>query len=388
MADRSLSAYVHVPFCSSRCGYCDFNTYTAAELSRDDTKVSVQNYAEYVVREIELTATSGESPFANDERNLETVFFGGGTPTLLAPADLIAVLTSLKRSFGLAADVEVTIEANPDSVTLQYLEQLRVGGFNRISFGHQSSSKTVLQVLDRTHTAGRTWEAVQWAKEAGFDHINVDLIYASPLETDEDLELTLSELAVAPIDHVSAYSLIVEPGTRMASKVNRGELPPPSDDVAAHRYAMIERRLADLGFSWYEVSNWAKPDSECRHNLAYWKNQDWLGVGPGAHGHNEGLRQWKIKHPAAWAQALNSGSLPVADQEELTDSEVQHENIMLGLRLRSGLALEVLSAQGRHQAEQAVSEGLLEPAEFAQGRAVLTFKGRLLADGLVARLWD
>ncbi len=388
MADRSLSAYVHVPFCSSRCGYCDFNTYTAAELSRDDTKVSVQNYAQYVVREIDLTARNEESPFANDQRQLDTVFFGGGTPTLLTPADLIAILKALKNGFGLATDAEVTIEANPDSVTLDYLEELRAGGFTRISFGHQSSSKTVLQVLERTHTAGRTWEAVQWAKEAGFDHINVDLIYASPLETDDDLELTLTELAAAPIDHVSAYSLIVEPGTRMAGKVNRGELPPPSDDVAAHRYEMIERRLVDLGFSWYEVSNWAKPNGQCRHNLAYWQNQDWLGIGPGAHGHIEGLRQWKVKHPAAWAQALSSGLLPIADQEELSAPEVKHEDIMLGLRLRSGLALEVLSEQAVHEAELAVAEGLLEASDFMQGRAVLTLSGRLLADGLVARLWD
>ena len=388
MAVRSLSAYVHVPFCSSRCGYCDFNTYTASELSRDDTKVSVQNYAQYVVREIELTATNYDSPFANDSRHLETVFFGGGTPTLLSAADLTRILTSLESKFGLAETAEVTIEANPDSVTADYLEELRSGGFTRISFGHQSSSPNVLQVLDRTHTAGRTWEAVQWAQSAGFLHISVDLIYASPLETDADLELTLSELAAAPIDHVSAYSLIVEPGTRMASRVNRGELPPPSDDVAAHRYEMIERQLADLGFSWYEVSNWAKPGGECRHNIGYWRNQDWLGIGPGAHAHQDGLRRWNVKHPATWGQSINAGVLPIAGQEHLSPADVRHEEVMLGLRLRSGLPLNQLSPGGRQEAELAVREGLLEPLAFADGLAVLTYRGRLLADGLVARFWD
>jgi len=384
MASRSLGAYVHVPFCGSRCGYCDFNTYTASELQRDGTSVSADTYAQRVINEIKLTAEK-KSDFI---KPLETVFFGGGTPTLLPANDLSQILAQLGQTYGLAQDCEVTTEANPDSVDKEYLETLRAGGFTRISFGHQSSSQKVLQVLDRTHTAGRTWQAVDWAKEVGFAHVSVDLIYGSPHETDEDLQLTLDEVAGAPVDHVSAYSLIVEPGTRLAATIKRGELPAPSDDVAAARYEMIDKVLTGMGMTWYEVSNWSLPDGECRHNIAYWRNQDWLGIGPGAHAHFDGLRQWNVKHPAAWAALVDSGEMPVADSEQLSTLDVAHENIMLALRLRSGLALSELSAAALIQAELALTDGLLAPQQFADGLAVLTFKGRLLADGLVARLWD
>ena len=384
MASRSLGAYVHVPFCGSRCGYCDFNTYTASELQRDGTSVSADTYAQRVISEIKLTAEK-KSDFV---KPLETIFFGGGTPTLLPAKDLTQILAQLGQTYGLAQNCEVTTEANPDSVDKEYLETLRTGGFTRISFGHQSSSQKVLQVLDRTHTAGRTWQAVDWAKEVGFAHVSVDLIYGSPHETDEDLQLTLDEVAGAPVDHVSAYSLIVEPGTRLAATIKRGELPAPSDDVAAARYKMIDKALTGMGMTWYEVSNWSLPGGECRHNIAYWRNQDWLGIGPGAHAHFDGLRQWNVKHPAAWAALVDSGEMPVADSEQLSVLDVAHENIMLALRLRSGLALSEISAAALVQAELAQTDGLLDPQQFANGLAVLTFKGRLLADGLVARLWD
>ena len=384
MASRSLGAYVHVPFCGSRCGYCDFNTYTASELQRDGTSVSADTYAQRVISEIKLTAEK-KSDFV---KPLETIFFGGGTPTLLPAKDLTQILAQLGQTYGLAQNCEVTTEANPDSVDKEYLETLRTGGFTRISFGHQSSSQKVLQVLDRTHTAGRTWQAVDWAKEVGFAHVSVDLIYGSPHETDEDLQLTLDEVACAPVDHVSAYSLIVEPGTRLAATIKRGELPAPSDDVAAARYKMIDKALTGMGMTWYEVSNWSLPGGECRHNIAYWRNQDWLGIGPGAHAHFDGLRQWNVKHPAAWAALVDSGEMPVADSEQLSVLDVAHENIMLALRLRSGLALSEISAAALVQAELAQTDGLLDPQQFANGLAVLTFKGRLLADGLVARLWD
>ncbi len=384
MTNRSLGAYVHVPFCGSRCGYCDFNTYTASELQRDGTSVSAQTYAQRVLSEISLTAEK-KSEFVQP---LETIFFGGGTPTLLTAPDLTSILAQLGETYGLAQGCEVTTEANPDSVDREYLETLRAGGFTRISFGHQSSSQKVLQVLDRTHTAGRTWQAVEWAKEVGFEHVSVDLIYGSPHETDEDLQLTLDEVAVAPVDHVSAYSLIVEPGTRLAATIKRGELPAPSDDVAAARYEMIDKALTAMGMTWYEVSNWSLSGGQCRHNIAYWRNQDWLGIGPGAHAHFDGLRQWNVKHPAAWAALVDSGEMPVADSEQLSSADVVHENIMLALRLRSGLALTELSPPALVQADLALTDGLLEPEQFANGLAVLTFKGRLLADGLVARLWD
>lgn len=375
---RTLSAYVHIPFCATRCGYCDFNTYTALELQRDGTTVTSSNYAEFLAREIELTASAQP-----DSRALHSVFFGGGTPTMIGAVGLTAILDSLKSTYELAPGAEVTTEANPDSVTREDLDRLRQSGFTRLSFGHQSSAAHVLQVLERTHTPGKTWQAVQWAHEVGFEHISIDLIYGTPGETDADIELAMREISQAPVDHVSAYSLIVEPGTRLASAVNRGDIPMPSDDLAAHRYELIDNSLASLGMSWYEVSNWSKPGGECQHNIAYWRNQDWFGFGPGAHAHQDGTRSWTVKHPAAWAARIANGELPVADSELLQPEERHMEDVMLALRLSSGLDLSILDADGRDEAVKARSEGLLE---IAGERAVLTRNGRLLADGLIARL--
>ena len=380
---RTLSAYVHIPFCASRCGYCDFNTYTAAELQRDGTSITAATYPDRVIGEVNWLRK--ENP--TDDRALSTVFFGGGTPTLIDSKELVRILQSLKSSYGFTNDAEVTTEANPDSVTLQDLEVLREGGFTRISFGHQSSAANVLALLERTHTPGKTWQAVSDARADGFAHVSVDLIYGSPGETDADLAETLDQVSVADVDHVSAYSLIVEPGTRLAARVARGEIPNPSDDVAAHRYELIDSKLRTLGMTWYEVSNWAKPGGECRHNIAYWRNQDWLGIGPGAHAHSAGTRSWNLKHPAAWAARIDEGISATAESEVLEPTDIAHEDIMLGLRLREGLPLSALGQAGLSQAQLAVDEGLLVPEDFAEGKAVLTFQGRLLADGLVARLW-
>jgi putative oxygen-independent coproporphyrinogen III oxidase len=380
---RTLSAYVHIPFCASRCGYCDFNTYTAAELQRDGTSITAATYPDRVIGEVNWLRK--ENP--TDDRALSTVFFGGGTPTLIDSKELVRILQSLKSSYGFTNDAEVTTEANPDSVTLQDLKVLREGGFTRISFGHQSSAANVLALLERTHTPGKTWQAVSDARSAGFAHVSVDLIYGSPGETDADLAETLDQVASADVDHVSAYSLIVEPGTRLAARVARGEIPNPSDDVAAHRYELIDSKLRTLGMTWYEVSNWAKPGGECRHNIAYWRNQDWLGIGPGAHAHSAGTRSWNLKHPAAWAARIDEGISATAESEVLEPTDIAHEDIMLGLRLREGLPLSALGQAGLSQAQLAVDEGLLVPEDFAEGKAVLTFQGRLLADGLVARLW-
>jgi len=380
---RTLSAYVHIPFCASRCGYCDFNTYTAAELQRDGTSITAATYPDRVIAEVNWLRNDQ----ASDDRRLSTVFFGGGTPTLIDSKELVRILQSLKSTYGFTDDVEVTTEANPDSVTLQDLETLHAGGFTRVSFGHQSSAANVLALLERTHTPGKTWQAVSDARGAGFEHVSVDLIYGSPGETDVDLAQTLDEVAAADVDHVSAYSLIVEPGTRLAARVARGEVPNPSDDVAAHRYELIDEKLHTLGMTWYEVSNWAKPGGECLHNIAYWRNQDWLGIGPGAHAHATGTRSWNLKHPAAWAARVDEGISASAESEVLAPSDIRHEEIMLGLRLREGLPLSTLAETGMAQAKLAVDEGLLVPEYFTEGKAVLTFKGRLLADGLVARLW-
>jgi len=380
---RTLGAYVHVPFCASRCGYCDFNTYTAAELQRDETVITAVTYAQRVVAEIEWT----KSQTPQDVRPISTVFFGGGTPTLLAARDLVLILDALRKNYGLDPVAEVTTEANPDSVDLEYLRTLKDGGFTRISFGHQSSAPNVLALLERTHTPGKTWQAIKWAREVGFEHVSVDLIYGSPGETEEDLANTLADVAKADVDHVSAYSLIVEPGTRLAARVARGEVPSPSDDVAATRYAIIDKHLSEMGLSWYEVSNWSRQGAECQHNLAYWRNQDWLGIGPGAHAHTAGTRSWNVKHPAAWAARVDAMESPALESEVLTSVDIAHEEIMLRLRLREGLPLGVLSEDGLKEAKQAVLDGLLDSAKFESDLAVLTFKGRLLADGLVARLW-
>jgi oxygen-independent coproporphyrinogen-3 oxidase len=381
---RTLGAYVHVPFCATRCGYCDFNTYTAQELQRDGTTVSTATYVDRVISEV----TRQRTALGNNSQPLTSVFFGGGTPTLLGSSELVRALTSLKKEFGLLVNAEITTEVNPDSVNAHDLEILREGGFTRVSFGHQSSAPKVLQLLERTHTPGRTWEAVNWANEAGFEHISVDLIYGSPNETQAELELTLSEVIAADIDHVSAYSLIVEPGTKLAAQVARGEVNAPSDDVAASRYELIDQQLSSAGFEWYEVSNWAKPGGECKHNLNYWHNQDWIGIGPGAHAHINGLRTWMIKHPAAWAAQVDQNEEPIDGSEVLSATEIANENIMLGLRLRDGIELATLSSAGIEQANEAVTQGLLYSDLFTLGRVVLTPKGRLLADGLVSRLWN
>jgi oxygen-independent coproporphyrinogen-3 oxidase len=376
IGSRRFGVYVHVPFCASRCGYCDFNTYTATELGGG---ASQADYALTVARELELAATV----LGPDRPSASTVFFGGGTPTLLPAEDLIALLGSVCDGFGLAPDVEVTTEANPESVDLDCLRALRRGGFTRISFGMQSTAPGVLAVLERQHTAGRATQAVADAHRAGFEHVNVDLIYGTPGETDEDWRRSLTAAVDSGADHVSAYSLIVEPGTRLAARVGRGELPKPDEDVLADRYAIAEEVLGAAGFEWYEVSNWAKtPSARAHHNLLYWTGADWWGVGPGAHSHIGGVRWWNVKHPRDYAERLMARCSPAAARESLTDEERRTERVLLELRLSDGLPLAVLDAEGAQAADRAAAEGLLEPAALADGVARLSFRGRLLADSV------
>jgi putative oxygen-independent coproporphyrinogen III oxidase len=383
LGDRmtALGFYVHIPFCASRCGYCDFNTYTAEELIADGSSVTRSTYVDRAIAEIRMARAALE-----DERSVSTVFFGGGTPTLLDPSDLVRVLDVIRQEFGLADDAEITTEANPDSVDPASLQTLRDGGFNRISLGHQSSAQHVLKVLDRTHTPGRSLQSVDEARAAGFEHVNLDLIYGTPGERDDDLRRTLDDVLSTQVDHVSAYSLIVEPGTRLAAQVGRGEVPMPDDDTAASRYELIDSTLSAAGLGWYEVSNWARPGSECRHNLAYWRTDDWWGVGPGAHSHVAGQRWWNIKHPAAYAAKIDAGTSPEAERETVDEQTRYTEEVMLRLRLREGLSLERLDESGRAAALTLRETGLLEATEWAAGRAVLTARGRLLADRVVRDL--
>ncbi len=376
---RGLSAYVHVPFCASRCGYCDFNTYTAAELG-GAPGASREAYLDAVAAEIGLAAR-----VLGTTRSLDTVFFGGGTPTLLPAADLGGILASLRDTFGLSADAEVTTEANPESVTPESLSALVAAGFTRISFGMQSNAPGVLRVLDRTHTPGRALEAVGWAREAGFGSVSLDLIYGSPTETADDWRRSLdAALSVEP-DHVSAYALIVEDGTPLARRIRRGELASTDDDVQAERYEVADQVLREAGLDWYEVSNWSRPSQACRHNLAYWRGADWWGIGPGAHSHVGGVRWWNVKHPRSYAERLAVGDSPAAGRESLSAHERRVERVLLELRLAEGLDLGVLTGSEQRRVPGIVSSGL---ASLVGDRLVLSQRGRLLADAVIRDLLD
>lgn len=372
MSRRPLGFYVHVPFCATRCGYCDFNTYTAEELGAGASR---STYADTVISEI-CWARSQMS----DDRPVSTVFVGGGTPTLLGAGDLVRIREAIDVEFGLEPGAEVTTEANPDSVSPAMLQELREGGFTRVSFGVQSLAPHVLDVLERTHTPGRALEAISEARAAGFTHVSADLIYATPGETDDDLAASVAAVLDAGVDHLSAYSLIVEDGTRLAARVRRGELPAPDDDVAADRYRIVDAMASAAGLDWYEVSNWARPGSECRHNLGYWSDADWWGAGPGAHGHLDGRRWWNLKHPAAYARALAEGQSPLAGEETVDEEGRALEQVMLGVRIRAGIPRAGLPDDA---VAQLVAEGLVE---VSRDRVVLTSSGRLLADAVVRRL--
>ncbi len=380
---RPFAIYLHVPFCASRCGYCDFNTYTATELGPGASR---EEYPEHAAAEIRFAAgvlaAQGVAP-----PPVSTVFVGGGTPTLLTPRQLGGLLQVVRDEFGLAPDAEVTVESNPDSVDAKALEGLVAAGFTRISFGMQSSSTRVLQILDRTHTPGRAAECARWAREAGFAGVNLDLIYGTPGETDADWENSIAAALAAAPDHVSAYALIVEDGTRLAARVRRGELPAPDDDVLAARYEIADAAFGAAGLSWYEVSNWAtSPAARCRHNVLYWTGADWWGIGPGAHSHVGGVRWWNVRHPREYAARIGTGASPGAGREVLSADERHLEHVLLGIRLVEGLALADLDPAGRHAAERAAADGLLDATALAVGRAVLTLRGRLLADAVVRSL--
>ncbi|MEU2362135.1 radical SAM family heme chaperone HemW [Streptomyces noursei] len=385
-AERPLGFYLHVPYCATRCGYCDFNTYTASELrGPGGALASRENYADTLVEEVRLA----RKVLGDDPRPVETVFVGGGTPTLLPAADLGRMLAALRDEFGLAPHAEITTEANPESVDPRYLAELRAAGFNRVSFGMQSARQHVLKVLDRTHTPGRPEACVAEARAAGFAHVNLDLIYGTPGESDDDWRASLEAATAAGPDHVSAYALIVEEGTQLARRIRRGEVPMTDDDVHADRYLIAEEHLTAAGFSWYEVSNWATTEAaRCRHNELYWTGADWWGAGPGAHSHVGGVRWWNVKHPAAYAQALAEGRSPGAGRELLADEDRRVERILLELRLADGCPLDLLAPAGARAAARAVADGLLAPGPYEAGRAVLTLRGRLLADAVVRDLVD
>ena len=375
--------YIHVPFCTTRCGYCDFNTYTAQELGNGAGSVSQGTYADTVIAEIRLA----REILPASTPPVSTVFVGGGTPTLLPADDLALILREIDTQFGIAPGAEVTTEANPETVSQAYLAHLRAAGFTRLSLGMQSAAAHVLQVLDRVHTPGRPQQAVAEARAAGFEHVNLDLIYGSPKETDADWQLSLDAAIAAGPDHVSAYALIVEEGTALARQVARGIVPAPDDDVLADRYVQADETLRRAGFEWYEVSNWARsPQAQCAHNMLYWRGHNWWGAGPGAHSHVGGVRWWNVKHPASYAQRLAEAISPAAGRETLGPDSRQMERIMLAVRLREGIGTAELSPHGLIRAQEAVGRQLIDRQMWDLGRIVLTQRGRLLADAVVRDL--
>ena len=379
-SDTPFGVYVHVPFCRTRCGYCDFNTYTATELGGGGSQAA---YPGLVGAEIDLAAET----LPAGRTRVATVFFGGGTPTLLRPAEIAGMLARIDQAFGLEDDAEVTVEANPESVGPAELEQLRAGGVTRVSFGMQSSVPHVLRTLDREHQPGRTGDCVRWARAAGFEQVSLDLIYGTPGESDDDWRASLAAAIEADPDHVSAYALIVEEGTRLAAKVRRGEIAAPDDDAMADRYLIADDLLAAAGFDWYELSNWAKNDkAHCRHNLLYWAGGNWWGFGPGAHSHVGGVRWWNVRHPTAYAQRLAAGHSPAAARERLTPAERHMEEIMLRARLAEGLSLTLLTPGALAAAGRSRAGGLIDGDAYASGRLVLTRQGRLLADAVIRDL--
>jgi|SRR4051794_2503842 putative oxygen-independent coproporphyrinogen III oxidase len=385
LGQRPFGLYVHVPFCSTRCGYCDFNTYTAAELGTGPATVSPGSYPDLAIAELRFA----RQVLADADVRVSTVFFGGGTPTLLPPSALGRILRAIGTEFGLAPGAEVTTEANPESVDAASLRELRSQGVTRISFGMQSAVPGVLAVLDRVHRPGRPAQCAAWARAAGFEHVSLDLIYGTPGESAADWQRSLDAAVAAGPDHVSAYALTVETGTRLAARVRRGELAAPDDDVLADRYVAADETLSAAGYRWYEISNWAAgAAARCAHNRLYWTDGDWWGIGPGAHSHVGGTRWWNVRHPSGYAGRIAAGVSPGQAREVLTEDERQLERVMLLIRLAEGCPVGVLGPAGRANAESVVADGLAEPGALADGRIVLTRRGRLLADAVTRKLTE
>lgn len=380
LADTRLGVYLHVPYCSVRCGYCDFNTYTLTELGPG---ASTATFADQALAELDLAVRV----LGEHVRPVDTVFVGGGTPTLLPAADLVRCVDGIRQRFGLAPGAEVTTEANPDSVTAADLAELAAGGFTRVSIGMQSVVPHVLRTLDRTHDPAGVATAVAGARAAGLA-TSVDLIYGTPGESLDDWRASLDAAVALEPDHVSAYALVVEEGTRLATQVRRGEVAMPEGDDEADKYELADEVLAAAGFEWYEVSNWSRSAAgRCRHNEGYWRGDAWWGVGPGAHSHVGGVRWWNVKHPRTYAARLGVGRSPAAGRETLTPEQRHDEEVLLGVRLREGLPVGALDADGRAAVAGLVVDGLVDGrAAVRDRRVVLTRRGRLLADAVVRRL--
>lgn len=378
----NLAFYIHIPYCVKRCGYCDFNTYTPAELQITEGLAQISNsYIDLLVKEIEFARNQvGESAI------VPSIFFGGGTPSLMEESDIKRVITAISEQFKLDSIAEVTLETNPDTVTKEKLKQFYDAGINRISFGMQSSVLHVLKTLDRTHNPENLPQVTKWASEVGFKEISVDLIYGTPGESKQDWQQSIDSALALPISHISAYALIVEEGTKLAAQIKRGEIAKPDDDLTAEKYIMADKAFTEAGFNWYELSNWAKPNSQSKHNLAYWLGHNWWGAGPGAHSHIDGKRFWNVKHPNLYKQKIQANETVVLESEVLESSQIESERLMLSIRLPQGLEKNTLNNQQILELTDYVNSGHLDQENWNMGRATLTLDGRLIADRIVREI--
>lgn len=398
-----FEVYIHVPFCMRRCGYCDFNTYTAIDMGGGASR---GNYANMVIREMAIVRDWQER-HGIVEPPADTVFFGGGTPTILKAADLVAMLDAVRETWGIADNAEITTEANPDTVNADYVRELADGGFNRISFGMQSAVPHVLKTLDRTHTPENVEAGISAANAAGM-RSSVDLIYGAPGESLDDWRTSVNTALDLEVNHISAYALTVAPNTTMGRRIAAGMLPTPDDDDEAAKYEIADALLSAAGLEWYEISNWARPGYESRHNLGYWRNVDWAGLGPGAYSHYDAvalsergtarrgqadgedsataLRSWDIAHPRLWGSAISEGGIPWAGSENITVEENLEETIMLGLRIREGLDIARLgNAIAETTWRELEHDGLIT---IEHHHAIPTLRGRLLNDTIIAKLLE
>jgi oxygen-independent coproporphyrinogen-3 oxidase len=378
----NLAFYIHIPYCIKRCGYCDFNTYTPGELQITTGLNDISNsYIDLLIKEIELArAEVGENV------SVPSIFFGGGTPSLMQASDIGRVISTIKNRFNLSAEAEITMECNPDTVSKESLTQFKAVGVNRLSFGMQSAVKHVLETLDRTHNPDNLLQVTNWADQIGFKEISVDLIYGTPGESISDWQASIDAALSLPITHISAYALIVEEGTKLAAQIKRGQVNPVDDDLAAEKYLIADQAFTSAGFDWYELSNWAKPNSASKHNLAYWLGDNWWGAGPGAHSHLNGWRFWNVKHPNLYKEKIESNQSPIAGSESLEELQRESERLMLSLRLPTGVAKKTLNEQQLLELSEYVESGHLDQSNWNEGRATLTVDGRLIADRILRQI--
>ena len=378
----NLAFYIHIPYCVKRCGYCDFNTYTPSELKVTEGLAQISNsYIDLLLMEIKAAKVQ-----VGQSANVPSIFFGGGTPSLMQPDDIGRVISTIKSEFILLPDAEITMECNPDTVTKESLAAFRAIGVNRVSFGMQSAVKHVLATLDRTHNPENLLQVTTWAKEVGFSEISVDLIYGTPGESLADWQTSIDAALTLPITHISAYALIIEEGTKLAAQIKRGEVAQVDDDLTAEKYLVADKAFTAAGYEWYELSNWAKSGSLSKHNLAYWLGDNWWGAGPGAHSHLNGKRFWNVKHPNLYKERVLANQSPVADSEVLEELQIESERLMLSLRLPSGVDKQSLNELQLAELSSYVESGHLDQANWNQGRATLTLDGRLIADRILRQI--